>query len=85
MLVGVPIEHVLPNLLTAAFFALLAYAVFALLLCTFFRALVELYVALRETFHHSYRLPRGHARTLLELGTDSYTEVVPAPQGGRLW
>jgi hypothetical protein len=22
---------------------------------------------------------------LLELGTDSYTEVVPAPQGGRLW
>jgi hypothetical protein len=21
---------------------------------------------------------------LLELGTDSYTEVVPAPQGGRL-
>jgi hypothetical protein len=24
-------------------------------------------------------------RSLLELGTDSYTEVVPAPQGGRLW
>jgi hypothetical protein len=23
--------------------------------------------------------------TVLELGTDSYTEVVPAPQGGRLW
>jgi hypothetical protein len=23
--------------------------------------------------------------SLLELGTDSYTEVVPAPQGGRLW
>ena len=22
---------------------------------------------------------------VLELGTDSYTEVVPAPQGGRLW
>jgi hypothetical protein len=22
---------------------------------------------------------------ILELGTDSYTEVVPAPQGGRLW
>jgi hypothetical protein len=22
---------------------------------------------------------------LLELETDSYTEVVPAPQGGRLW
>jgi hypothetical protein len=22
---------------------------------------------------------------LLELGTDSYTEVVPAAQGGRLW
>jgi hypothetical protein len=22
---------------------------------------------------------------LLELGTDSYTEVVPAPQGGWLW
>jgi hypothetical protein len=22
---------------------------------------------------------------LLELGTYSYTEVVPAPQGGRLW
>jgi hypothetical protein len=22
---------------------------------------------------------------LLELGTDSNTEVVPAPQGGRLW
>jgi hypothetical protein len=22
---------------------------------------------------------------LLELGTDSYTEVVPAPQGARLW
>jgi hypothetical protein len=22
---------------------------------------------------------------LLELGTDSYTEVVPAPQGDRLW
>jgi hypothetical protein len=22
---------------------------------------------------------------MLELGTDSYTEVVPAPQGGRLW
>jgi len=25
------------------------------------------------------------AHNLLELGTDSYTEVVPAPQGGRLW
>jgi hypothetical protein len=22
---------------------------------------------------------------VLELGTDSYTEVVPAPQGGRVW
>jgi hypothetical protein len=22
---------------------------------------------------------------VLELGTDSHTEVVPAPQGGRLW
>jgi hypothetical protein len=26
-----------------------------------------------------------HFLVLLELGTDSYTEVVPAPQGGRLW
>jgi hypothetical protein len=25
------------------------------------------------------------AHNLLELGTDSHTEVVPAPQGGRLW
>jgi hypothetical protein len=24
-------------------------------------------------------------RVLLDLGTDSYTEVVPAPQVGRLW
>jgi hypothetical protein len=23
--------------------------------------------------------------SMLELGTDSYTEVVPAPQGARLW
>jgi hypothetical protein len=27
------------------------------------RALVGLYVALRETFHHRSRLPRGRART----------------------
>jgi hypothetical protein len=27
---------------------------------------------------------RACERTMLELGTDSYTEVVPAPQGGRL-
>jgi hypothetical protein len=25
------------------------------------------------------------AHNLLELGTDNYTEVVPAPQGGHVW
>jgi hypothetical protein len=38
----------------------------------------------------SQQAPTQHTHTnhidpLLELGTDSYTEVVPAPQGGRLW
>jgi hypothetical protein len=27
----------------------------------------------------------GAAGKLLELGTDTYTEIVLAPQGGRLW
>jgi hypothetical protein len=33
-------------------------------LCTSLRALVGVYVALSETFHHRSRLPRGNARTL---------------------
>jgi hypothetical protein len=59
---GVPDEPALTNLLTAAFLTLLAHTVLAFLLCTSLRAL-ELYVALRETFHHRSRLPRGRART----------------------
>ena len=58
-----PDEPALTNLLTAAFLTLLAHTVRAFLLCTSLRALVGLYVALRETFHHRSRLPRGRART----------------------
>jgi hypothetical protein len=36
-----------------------------------------------HTLFSSATLWRAH--NLLELGTDSHTEVVPAPQGGRLW
>jgi hypothetical protein len=30
-------------------------------------------------------VPWWRAHNMLELGTDSYTDVVPAPHGGRLW
>jgi hypothetical protein len=67
ILVGVPIEPAMSNLVTAAFLSSSPssqHAVRAFLLCTFLRPLVRLYVALRETlFHYRFRLPRGHART----------------------
>jgi hypothetical protein len=36
-----------------------------------------------HTLYYSVTWWRAH--NMLELGTDNYTEVVPAPQGGQLW
>jgi hypothetical protein len=59
----VPDKPALTNLLIAAFLTFLAHTVRPFLLCASLRALVGLYVALRETFHHRSRLPRCRART----------------------
>jgi hypothetical protein len=63
ILVGVPNELALTNLLTAAFLTLLAYAIRVFLSCTSLLTLVGLLIALHETFHHRSRLPCGHVRT----------------------
>jgi hypothetical protein len=76
MLVGEPIEHVLSNLLTAAFLTPLAHAVRAVLLCTFLRTVAGLYVALRETFHHRSRLLRGHARISVPAPIPAYVDIL---------
>jgi hypothetical protein len=76
MLAGVPIEHIFSNILTAAFLTILAHAVRALRLCTFLRTHVGLYVALRETFHHRSRLPRGHARTPVPSPVPAYVGIL---------
>jgi hypothetical protein len=38
-----------------------------------------------DIWRHACEGNNFHFLEVLELGTDSYTEVVPAPQGGRLW
>jgi hypothetical protein len=37
------------------------------------------------THHRDVEVASDYDKVVLQLGTDSYTKVVPAPQGGRLW